>query len=77
MTINITLPEANNQFLELIQQIKTGEEVLISESGIIIARISPIVNTGKLNIPGEAGTYRPESSNRDAYFDNRSFDCSV
>ena len=45
MTINITLPEANSKFLELIEQIKTGEEVLISEAGIIIARISPISNS--------------------------------
>ena len=53
MTINITLPEANSQFLELIQQIKTGEEVLISEAGIIIARISPISNVRIPRVPGQ------------------------
>ena len=53
MTINITLPEANSQFLELIQQIKTGEEVLISEAGIIIARISPMSNYKTPRIPGQ------------------------
>jgi antitoxin (DNA-binding transcriptional repressor) of toxin-antitoxin stability system len=53
MTINITLPEANSQFLELIQQIKTGEEVLISEAGIIIARISPISNVRIPRVPGK------------------------
>jgi prevent-host-death family protein len=44
MTINISLAEANNQFLELIEQIKAGEEVLVSESGISVARIIPIAN---------------------------------
>jgi antitoxin (DNA-binding transcriptional repressor) of toxin-antitoxin stability system len=53
MTINITLPEANSQFLELIQQIKTGEEVLISEAGVIIARISPMSNTKMPRVPGQ------------------------
>ena len=53
MTINITLPEANSQFLELIQHIKTGEEVLISEAGIIIARISPMSNIKMPRIPGQ------------------------
>ncbi len=53
MTINITLSEENSQFLELIQQIKTGEEVLISEAGIIIARISPMSNTKMPRVPGQ------------------------
>jgi len=53
MTINITLPEANSKFLELIQQIKTGEEVLISEAGIIIARISPISDSQLPRVPGQ------------------------
>ncbi|WP_310487078.1 type II toxin-antitoxin system Phd/YefM family antitoxin [Chamaesiphon sp. VAR_69_metabat_338] len=53
MTINITLPEANNHFLELIQQIKTGEEVLISEAGIVIARISPMSNAKMPRVPGQ------------------------
>jgi antitoxin (DNA-binding transcriptional repressor) of toxin-antitoxin stability system len=44
MTINVSLVEANNQFLDLIQRIKAGEEVLVSESGISIARIIPIYN---------------------------------
>ena len=52
MTINITLPEANSKFLELIEQIKTGE-VLISEAGIIIARISPISNSQLPRVPGQ------------------------
>ncbi len=53
MTINVTLPEANSQFLELIQYIKTGEEVLISEAGIVIARISPISNDRVPRVPGQ------------------------
>jgi antitoxin (DNA-binding transcriptional repressor) of toxin-antitoxin stability system len=53
MTINITLPEANSQFLELIQQIKAGEEILISEAGIIIARISPVSNVKMPRVPGQ------------------------
>jgi prevent-host-death family protein len=53
MTINITLPEANSQFLELIKQVKTGEEVLISEAGAIVARISPIAKPRSPRIPGQ------------------------
>jgi antitoxin (DNA-binding transcriptional repressor) of toxin-antitoxin stability system len=53
MTINITLPEANNQFLELIQRVKAGEEVSILEAGILIARISPISNAQQPRIPGQ------------------------
>jgi antitoxin (DNA-binding transcriptional repressor) of toxin-antitoxin stability system len=53
MTINITLLEANSQFLELIQYIKTEEEVLISEAGIVIARISPISNVKMPRVPGQ------------------------
>ena len=44
MTIKVSLTEANNQFLDLIQRIEAGEEVLVSESGIAIARIIPIYN---------------------------------
>jgi antitoxin (DNA-binding transcriptional repressor) of toxin-antitoxin stability system len=53
MTINITLPQANNQFLELIQRVKAGEEVAILEAGILIARISPISNAQPPRIPGQ------------------------
>jgi antitoxin (DNA-binding transcriptional repressor) of toxin-antitoxin stability system len=53
MTINITLPEANNRFLELIQRVKAGEEVSILEAGILIARISPIPNAQIPRIPGQ------------------------
>jgi antitoxin (DNA-binding transcriptional repressor) of toxin-antitoxin stability system len=53
MTINITLPEANSQFLELIQRVKAGEEVSILESGILIARISPIFDSQLPRIPGQ------------------------
>ena len=53
MTINITLPEANSQFLELIKHIKTGEEVLIYESGIVIARISPMSMVKIPRVPGQ------------------------
>jgi antitoxin (DNA-binding transcriptional repressor) of toxin-antitoxin stability system len=41
MTINVSLAEASHQFLELIERIKAGEEVLVSEAGISIARIVP------------------------------------
>jgi antitoxin (DNA-binding transcriptional repressor) of toxin-antitoxin stability system len=53
MTINITLPESNSQFLELIQRVKAGEEVSILEAGVLIARISPISNTQIPRIPGQ------------------------
>jgi antitoxin (DNA-binding transcriptional repressor) of toxin-antitoxin stability system len=52
MIINVSLAEASNQFLELIQRIKAGEEVLVSGSGISIARIIPIVNQ-RPRVPGQ------------------------
>jgi prevent-host-death family protein len=52
MTINVSLAEANNQFLDLIERIKAGEEVLVSESGISIARIIPIANQ-QPRVPGQ------------------------
>jgi prevent-host-death family protein len=52
MTINVSLAEANNQFLDLIERIKAGEEVLVSESGIAIARIIPIANQ-RPRVPGQ------------------------
>jgi antitoxin (DNA-binding transcriptional repressor) of toxin-antitoxin stability system len=39
-------------FLNLIERIKAGEEVLVSESGISIARIIPIVNQ-RPRVPGQ------------------------
>jgi antitoxin (DNA-binding transcriptional repressor) of toxin-antitoxin stability system len=53
MTINVSLVEASHQFLELIQRIKAGEEVLVSEAGISIARIVPISKDLLPRIPGQ------------------------
>jgi hypothetical protein len=35
MTINISVPEAASQFAELLELVKHGEEVSITEAGVI------------------------------------------
>lgn len=52
MTINITVPEATTQFTELLYRVRQGEEVIISEAGIPIARLSP-VSSKSPRIPGQ------------------------
>lgn len=39
MAISISIPEAANQFAELLDRVKHGEEVTILEAGVAIARL--------------------------------------
>jgi antitoxin (DNA-binding transcriptional repressor) of toxin-antitoxin stability system len=40
MTITVTIPEASQQFAQLIGKVLQGEEILICENGIAIATIA-------------------------------------
>ncbi len=53
MTISINLPEAANQFTELLSLVRQGEEVIISEAGVEIARLIPTSHQRKPRTPGQ------------------------
>ena len=52
MAVNVSIPEAATQFIELMNRVRLGEEVIISEAGVPIARLLPIGNKSP-RIPGE------------------------
>lgn len=41
MTIRVSVLEVVSQFSELLDRVKQGEEVIISDAGIPVARLSP------------------------------------
>jgi antitoxin (DNA-binding transcriptional repressor) of toxin-antitoxin stability system len=41
MTITVTIPEASQQFSQLMGQVLLGEEIIICENGIAVATITP------------------------------------
>jgi antitoxin (DNA-binding transcriptional repressor) of toxin-antitoxin stability system len=53
MTITINVPETAEQFSALLQQIQTGEEILLAQHGVAIARITPIAAATQPRIPGQ------------------------
>jgi prevent-host-death family protein len=53
MAINISIPEAANQFVELLDRVKHGEEVTILEAGVAIARLVPAPKQRSPRIPGQ------------------------
>ncbi|MBD2356064.1 type II toxin-antitoxin system Phd/YefM family antitoxin [Tolypothrix sp. FACHB-123] len=52
MTITVNAAEATTKFAELLSQVLLGEEVVIAEQGIPLARLVPIANTSSPRIPG-------------------------
>ncbi|MBD1937867.1 type II toxin-antitoxin system prevent-host-death family antitoxin [Microcoleus sp. FACHB-68] len=52
MAINVSVPEATRQFTELLQRVRQGEEVIISEAGMPVARLLPI-SAKSPRIPGQ------------------------
>ena len=52
MTINISVTEAEAKISELFQQIRKGEEVIISENGHELARVIPNKKPKARRIPG-------------------------
>ncbi|MDD1429324.1 type II toxin-antitoxin system prevent-host-death family antitoxin [Dolichospermum sp. ST_sed9] len=52
MTINVSVPQVTIQLKELLDQVRQGEEVIISEDGIPVARILPVYSKSP-RIPGQ------------------------
>jgi antitoxin (DNA-binding transcriptional repressor) of toxin-antitoxin stability system len=53
MTVTINIPETAEQFTELIIRVQSGEEILLAQNGIAIARLMPIRASAQLRIPGQ------------------------
>lgn len=53
MAITISIPEATDQFTELLERVKHGEEVTILEAGVAIARLVPALKHRSPRIPGQ------------------------
>lgn len=57
MTIKVTIPQANQQFSELVESVLQGEEILICEEdndqNVPIAKITAIPPQNKNRIPGQ------------------------
>jgi antitoxin (DNA-binding transcriptional repressor) of toxin-antitoxin stability system len=52
MTIHIDMPDAAKQLAQLLNQVKLGEEVVIAEAGVAIARIVPMAQPAP-RVPGQ------------------------
>ncbi len=53
MTSTVNIPETADQFTALLHRVQAGEEVLLSQDGIVIARVVPIRNPTQPRIPGQ------------------------
>jgi prevent-host-death family protein len=49
---NVEIPEGQAEFAELLRRVRSGEEIIISQAGIPIARIVPIAEQKLPRIPG-------------------------
>jgi prevent-host-death family protein len=52
MTINVSVGEVADQFSELFQRVRQGEEIIIVENGHELARVIPNLLTKASRIPG-------------------------
>ncbi|MEH1857966.1 MAG: type II toxin-antitoxin system Phd/YefM family antitoxin [Nostoc sp.] len=52
MTITVNVAQASAKFSELLSQVLLGEEVVIAEQGIPVARLVALTNTSSPRIPG-------------------------
>lgn len=52
MTITVNVAEATAKFSELLNQVLLGEEVVIAEQGIPVARLVALNNNTSPRIPG-------------------------
>ncbi|MHC5821807.1 MAG: type II toxin-antitoxin system Phd/YefM family antitoxin [Nostoc sp.] len=52
MTITVNVSEVTAKFSELLSQVLLGEEVVIAEKGIPVARLVALTNTALPPIPG-------------------------
>ena len=53
MTTPINIPETTHQLTELIRRVQAGEEILLAQNGIAIARLVPIQPLTQPRIPGQ------------------------
>jgi antitoxin (DNA-binding transcriptional repressor) of toxin-antitoxin stability system len=53
MAAIINIPETTAQFTELIQRAQAGEEILLAQNGIAIARLMPIQAPLSSRVPGQ------------------------
>ena len=53
MTTTINIPETTDQFTELIHRVQAGEEILLAQNGVAIARLVPIQVPPQPRIPGQ------------------------
>lgn len=53
MATPINVPETTEQLAELIDRVQAGEEILLAQNGIAIARLVPIQAVTQLRIPGQ------------------------
>jgi antitoxin (DNA-binding transcriptional repressor) of toxin-antitoxin stability system len=53
MTITVTIPEASQQFSQLMGQVMLGEEIIICENGETIATIKPSPKKRQPRIAGQ------------------------
>jgi prevent-host-death family protein len=53
MTTPINIPETPAQLTELIHRVPAGEEILIAQNGVAIARLVPIQPLTQPRIPGQ------------------------
>ena len=54
MTIMVTIQEAKTTLPELLARVLAGDEIIISEQGTPMARLTPFVLTSDQRIPGTA-----------------------
>ncbi|MBD2187995.1 type II toxin-antitoxin system Phd/YefM family antitoxin [Pseudanabaena mucicola] len=53
MTITVTIPEANQQFSQLMRRVLLGEEIIICENGIAVATITPSQRKRQPRVAGQ------------------------
>jgi prevent-host-death family protein len=53
MTTTINIPETTAQLTELIDRVQAGEEILLAQNGVAIARLVPIQAVPQRRIPGQ------------------------
>jgi antitoxin (DNA-binding transcriptional repressor) of toxin-antitoxin stability system len=53
MTITVTIPEASQKFSQLMGQVLLGEEIIICENGVAVAKITPSPRKRQPRIAGQ------------------------
>ena len=53
MAVTVDLPETAEQLAALIYRLQFGEEILLAQNGVTIARIVPVQNSTQPRIPGQ------------------------